>query len=119
MKLLYKKIGEHKLVPDQALRAQIDRSIEFGQGSHYEIPTGFAFEMPLGYSLHVVLASEPAKRNLVLAGYVMDARSAELRLLIMSHGRGNYTIGPGQVIAHMQVLKTEEIEFELIPEEKK
>lgn len=110
MILKIKRIGDCRLPLPQYktagasgfdLCANIDRSVEVGPGNHYDVPCGFAFEIPEGYELQVRPRSGLAfKFNVMTSFGTIDSDyRGEVRINIMNLGIFSYVIRPGKPIA--------------------
>lgn len=110
-----KKLRDNAIVPTYGtefaagadLYAALDEAAEIAPGETKLIPTGFAFEIPVGYAGFVYARSGLAsKRGLAPAnkvGVIDSDYRGEVMTALRNHGKQTQTVEPGERIAQMVI----------------
>lgn len=100
------------------LRANIDRTTELGPGNNYTIGTGFAFEIPEGYELHIRPRSGLTTRHHILChfGTIDSDYRGEIKIALTNIGRTSYVVSPGDRIAQAVLVPVVKAHFEEVME---
>ncbi len=110
-----KKLRENAIIPTYGtefaagadLYAALDEAVTIAPGETKLIPTGFAFEIPVGYAGFVYARSGLAtKRGLAPAnkvGVIDSDYRGEVMTALHNHGSEAQTVEPGERIAQMVI----------------
>ena len=105
------------------LPAAIDKPLTLASGSFALVPCGFAMALPAGYEAQVRprsgLASKCGVTVLNAPGTIDSDYRGEVKVLLINHGRDQFTITPGMRIAQLvisPVVRVELQQTEMLPE---
>lgn len=100
------------------LSAALEEAIELAPGDRALIPTGLSIALPEGYEAQVRprsgLAIKYGITVLNTPGTIDADYRGEIKVILINHGKEDYTIERGARIAQMVVEKHEHIEWEVV-----
>ena len=100
------------------LRAAINSIITINPGEHRLISTGLFIEVPTGYMLHITPRSGLAFKNSISIvnspGIIDSDYRGEIGVVIINHGKFDFTIHRGDRIAQMSIVPVVQAEFEQV-----
>jgi dUTP diphosphatase len=98
------------------LPAAIDKPLTLGSGAFTLVPCGFAMALPAGYEGQVRprsgLASKHGVTVLNSPGTIDSDYRGEVKVLLINHGRDDFTITPGMRIAQLVISPVARVELQ-------
>lgn len=125
MEVKVKKLRDSAVLPDYQtehaaamdIQACIDEPMTVQPLERFMVPTGLAFELPVGYEMQIRARSGLSiKHGITMVNGVgtIDADyRGELSILMINLGQDAFTIEPGMRVAQMLVQKYEKVSWQL------
>lgn len=102
------------------LRAAISGDVVLKVGESKLIPSGLFADIPEGYMMHITPRSGFALKSgisIVNSPGIIDSDyRGEIGIILINHGKFDFTVHRGDRIAQMSFLKVEQAEFEIVDE---
>lgn len=99
------------------VRACLEKPLVLCAGQWCAVPTGLFFEIPAGYEIQVRprsgLAAKQGITVLNAPGTIDSDYRGELKVLLINHGKENFTVSHGDRIAQLVIARTERADFVL------
>ncbi len=126
MKILFKRLNPSAVVPVYQtpgsaaadVSACLDKSISIGPGERIAIPTGIAFQIPVGYEIQVRARSGLSlKHGICLAngvGTIDSDYRGELSVILVNLSDVPFVVTPGMRVAQIVLARYEHFKFEAV-----
>ena len=102
------------------LRANNDKDIIIASGETALIPTGIAIALPIGYEAQIRPRSGLALKSSVTVlntpGTIDSDYRGEIGIILINHGKKDFTVTKGSRVAQMVIAKYEKSSLEFVTE---
>ena len=100
------------------LMAYIDKSIELEPGESCLVPTGLSVAFPKEYEIQIRPRSGLAAKNnisvLNTPGTIDSDYRGELKVILINHGKQDFTVTPGMRIAQLIIAPSYKVKMNLV-----